>query len=1018
MKHKFKILHLEDSATDAELAARELRKSHIHFEHLVIDTEAEYIDALEHFKPDLILCDHSLPSFNSREALQIKRMRHLHIPFILITATMTDEVALGLVRDGADDYILKDSIKRLPHAVHNALEKYGRERERRLLLDRVTEKEAESQEALKQLTTKLLLANKASALGIWDYFVEEGKIICDDYLLSLYGLEQGDFDGTFNSWMNLIDSEDRPRVKQEVKWAWQNKTDLDTEFRVVCSAKSVQYIRSQGIIEFDALGKPYRMIGTNQDITERKLSAKAIQESEAFSQGILNSLSSHIAVVNGEGIVIKVNQSWRVFAENNQPLQEFQYNEGADYFKACETSNDPEALLTLKKVKEVLSGTRENLYLEYPCHAPNIKRWFYMRVKLFESSGLPMLLIEHQYITERKLAEEKLLFTSQALQQTLNDLNKIMDSSLDVICTIDKEGRFSKVSAASKNVWGFLPEELVGRKYMDFVYPEDITSTNEVAALIIQGIDFTSFENRYVRKDGTVVPIMWSASWDEGDKTMHCIAKDATDIKRLEAAFESERERFVEMFKSAPSSIGICNGPDHVFIMANERYLQLTGRQNIVGKSVREVFPEIADQGLFESLDAVYNTGVPFVANERLIKLDKNSDGILQDVYLNFVYQAYRNRSNDIEGIFFFAIDVTEQVVSRKKIEESEKNYSLLFHNSPLSQFICDKNSLQFIEVNAAALNQYGYTREEFLGLTPTELQHADDYKASNELWRETGHPHSLSNNLLYHRNKNGDKLIVEIKTSEIIYHGALCLLTTLSDLTQEIRLQEKMAGLKVKAQKKVTQAHIKGQERERAYIGRELHDNINQQLTTAKLYLDLAKDREDMRLSLVQKSEGLIQKTINEIRNLSKAFMLPTQEELNLQDTLRELISTYSQFENLKFHLRTHECLSSIDGELKLMFYRIIQEQLNNIVKYAACQNVWIEFELFDESIYLLIKDDGKGFDVHATRKGIGLSNIKGRLELHNGELDIVSAPGEGCAVHILVPLENEVVENDLAAL
>ncbi len=88
-------------------------------------------------------------------------------------------------------------------------------------------------------------------------------------------------------------------------------------------------------------------------------------------------------------------------------------------------------------MKQVLDGRKENLYMEYPCHAPDVARWFCMRVKLFESAGLPMLLIEHQDITERELAEDKLVSTTQALRHTLNDLNKKLDSSPDIIGTLD-----------------------------------------------------------------------------------------------------------------------------------------------------------------------------------------------------------------------------------------------------------------------------------------------------------------------------------------------------------------------------------------------------------------------------------------------------------------------------------------------------------------------------------------------------------------------------------------------------
>jgi PAS domain S-box-containing protein len=1123
MRQKFKVLHLEDIATDAELAARELRKSHINFEQLVIDTEEEYLDALLNFKPDIILCDHSLPAFNSVQALRIKRMQKLHIPFILITATMSDEVALDLVREGADDYILKDSLKRLPHAVQNALEKYGRERERKLLLDHVTEKEAASQEVQKNLTNKLLLANKAASIGVWDYFVQEGRIICDDYLLSLYDKKKDEFDGTFRSWINLIHIDDRKRVKNDVAAAWRTGVDLETEFRVIWPDGSLHYIKSLGITEYNEEGKPTRMVGTNKNITERKMSQQILMESEDRYRAFFENSIDAILLTTPEGQIMAANEAacdifqkteaeiiaggrtgivdvsdpglhllleqrrrtgkmrgevkclrkdgtlfladvtsstfknitgeertsmivrdmteWKAaqdrLLKSEAGLKESQKlaHLGSWSFDAVtgelEWSDEVYRIFGLDR-NETLNGFNSFIELIHPEDTEKVKDQIrksvedkidceyvyrinvdgnikYLHEKLFnffdEKGGFIKRSGTVQDVTERIRAQKELEHTSEALETAVYDLNKIMDSSLDVICTIDKEGRFSKVSAASINVWGFSPEELIGRKYMDLVYKEDIEHTNKVAALIMQGIDFTNFENRYVRKDGTIVPLLWSASWDNEGKTMHCIAKDATEKKRFDIAFENERLRFAALFDQAPSSIGIFKGPEHVFEMANPLYLQLTGRQNVVGKPIRAVFPELEGQGAFELLDQVYTLGVPFSGKELPVKIDRERNGKLSKFYTNFVYQPYTNSEGKVEGIFFFMVDVTEQVVTRKKVEENEKNYSLLFHNSPLSQFICDKESQRFIEVNAAALKQYGYTREEFLGLAPTDLHHTDDYLATNNQWREKSQPGVLLNSLLYHQNKKGERLIVEVKTSEITYHGASCILTILSDLTQEIRLQEKIAGLKVNEQKKVTQAHIKGQEKERAYIGRELHDNINQQLTTAKLYLDLAKDREDMRLSLVEKSEGVIQKTINEIRNLSKAFMLPTQEEMNLEEIVRELISTYAQFEDLQFHLQSHESLTRIDGELKLMFYRIIQEQLNNIIKYAECKNVWIEFDIIEEAVYLVIKDDGKGFDVVAKRKGIGLSNIKGRLELHNGELDIISSSGEGCAVHILVP-------------
>ncbi len=154
MNKIYRVLHLEDVPSDARLVAIELKKSNINFEHLVIDNEVDYIQALDSFAPDVILCDHSLPSFNSLQALKIVKKKKLYIPFIVITAVMSDESAMDVVREGADDYILKDRLKRLPHAVINAVEKYRFEKDRMQLMDRAHEKNAEEREILLAELTK------------------------------------------------------------------------------------------------------------------------------------------------------------------------------------------------------------------------------------------------------------------------------------------------------------------------------------------------------------------------------------------------------------------------------------------------------------------------------------------------------------------------------------------------------------------------------------------------------------------------------------------------------------------------------------------------------------------------------------------------------------------------------------------------------------------------------------------------------------------------------------------------
>jgi signal transduction histidine kinase len=138
---KIKILHVEDFPDDIELVERELKKANILFEKLVVNNKPNFITALKEFSPCIILCDHSLPSFNSVEALKIVKDRGVKIPFILVTATVSEEFAVSIIKDGAEDYILKDRLQRLPTAILNALVKKRLEYEREKFFNEVIARE-------------------------------------------------------------------------------------------------------------------------------------------------------------------------------------------------------------------------------------------------------------------------------------------------------------------------------------------------------------------------------------------------------------------------------------------------------------------------------------------------------------------------------------------------------------------------------------------------------------------------------------------------------------------------------------------------------------------------------------------------------------------------------------------------------------------------------------------------------------------------------------------------------------
>jgi two-component system, sensor histidine kinase and response regulator len=151
-------------------------------------------------------------------------------------------------------------------------------------------------------------------------------------------------------------------------------------------------------------------------------------------------------------------------------------------------------------------------------------------------------LIMVEDISERKRAEQALFESKRELEAAHHANQLIMDNSQDVICTMDEWGRFVSVSAACEHVWGYTSPEMVGLRYIDLVCPEDRIMTNQVADVLRMDGKITDFVNRCTRKDGTLIDVLWSASWSEADKIMFCVAHDVTDRARIEKALREAKE--------------------------------------------------------------------------------------------------------------------------------------------------------------------------------------------------------------------------------------------------------------------------------------------------------------------------------------------------------------------------------------------------------------------------------------------------------------------------------------------
>jgi two-component system sensor histidine kinase UhpB len=230
-----------------------------------------------------------------------------------------------------------------------------------------------------------------------------------------------------------------------------------------------------------------------------------------------------------------------------------------------------------------------------------------------------------------------------------------------------------------------------------------------------------------------------------------------------------------------------------------------------------------------------------------------------------------------------------------------------------------------------------------------------------------------------------------------------------MQDITKLKLLQEKIVKDELEHQREITEATIYSQEKEREEIGNELHDNINQILATCKLMIELSLKNEALRDEVLPKSLSNLNLAIEEIRKLSKSLVPPTLEGRGLRDAVQDLIETAGAYSNLRFTLVADEYPADAlpDKQLQLTLYRIVQEQVNNIVKHAKATAVSIALSLKNGQIALTISDNGIGFNTNEKKNGIGLRNICSRVQMHGGKVQLKSTPGAGCRLHVGIPYE-----------
>ncbi|MDB5387836.1 MAG: Multi-sensor hybrid histidine kinase [Planctomycetaceae bacterium] len=565
MPQPIRVLIVEDSANDADLMLSELRRGGFDSDSKRVRTADELRAALSQGSWDVVLSDFSLPGFGAAAALEMAREMAADIPFIVVSGSVGEEVAVEMMRAGANDYVLKHAMARLG-----------------------------------------------------------------------------------------------PIVSRELR------------------------------------------------------ESKKRQAAERLSQNVLNSLSSHIAVLDQQGTIVAVNASWKLFAARHGALAEI--GPGSHYLTISHLAHGPyadAAPLVADGFAKVLAGELPQFVLEYQCRAKSPTKWFLLHTTPLgtEQGGA---VVSHTDITARKEAEE-------AMRDSDSRTQFILETSLDCIITIDSQGKITEFNPAAEKTFGYSRKSVLGLAIVDLLIPsvfrephlrgfDHFLKTGE-GPILGQRVEVTA-----LRQDGTEFPVELTvtAVHTRGKPEFTAFLRDISERKQAEMTLRDSEERYRTLLDRIPLPLFVYDRETLQYLTVNQAAVANYGysHDEFLQMKVTDIRPS---EDVPELLDALTRTGESY--EKRGIWRHRKKNGTIIQVEI-------AAHSLDLAGrpaCIILANDVTDGLQADAEVRRTSNLLKAVADSTPDAIFVKDRQG-RYLLFNPAASRFVGLPVEEVLGRDDSQL--------------------------------------------------------------------------------------------------------------------------------------------------------------------------------------------------------------------------------------------------------------------------------------------------------
>ena len=830
----------------------------------------------------------------------------------------------------------------------------------------------------------------------WDWDVKTGRDRWFGDLENLFGIRSQSYNGHLDDFLERIHPEDRELAWKAVVAARDARKPFVAEFRVLRLDGTVRWVAERGEFYYAADGEAEGMLGMAVDITERKLAEEALKKSEEkFSMAFRESPMALAVTSVKDNRYLDINDTY-------EQMTGWRRDEiiGRTPFD-LKLWVDPTQRAGMAKEIQA-KGTVRNLEFRFR-RKDGEQRDGLASAELIEIEGEPCLMAVVADITERKQIQEQLQISQARLAG-------IVGSAMDAIIATDAERNIVLFNTAAENVFGCTAGEAIGTAIDRFIPERFRLAHKELMHLFGVG----KVLNRDLNEDGALFglraggeefPMEVSISHLEtnGQRLFTVVVRDITERYKSDEALRKSEQRLRLAIQAGRMYADEWDAASDTVVLSSE-YVDILGPGQLTKTTCRELLKQVHPDDR-EKVAAKFAGITPETPSSTICYRFLRSDGTT--VWLERNARAYFDDKGRMQRMVGVIADISERKKAEQAHGESEERFRLVTNTAPVLIWMAGADKL-CTYFNQPWLEFTGRSLEADLGNGWTEVVHPDDRSTLLETYTQAFDRRGRFEMEYRLRRHDGEyRWVCDLGVPRFNPDGSFAgYIGSCMDVTERKIAEEALTNMG----RKLIEAH----EDERTWIGRELHDDINQRIALLSIELDRwsqsAGSSSDIHDHIRKISQGLVE-IGEDIQALSHRLHSSKLEYLGIAVAAQSFCRELSERYKVHISFSHSEIPRNLPKEIALCLFRVLQEALQNAVKHSGVQDFKVELRGRTGEIQLSVIDAGNGFDSQdaVNRLGVGLISMRQRLQLVNGELSIVSELGHGTAIYARVPVGRE---------